>query len=263
MNDNLRESEEIERILKDILGERELLLVKMILGEIGSESAGYYKNISNREPKINTRDILNIECALSKGIVKNKKLLEKMKKYLGKPEILIFTILRLRNYSLEEIEHSLTKIQEQLRGERIYLEGRRKIISELCVYISYLLSEKYSMNNKEVGDRLGKSKETARRYLMRSIDISEWVFGDIIEDLYIAMDKHHDELIKRQNNKLFIRHGKNSKKYSVIDMSKDEKDKNREIIASEKEVEDIINNIENIDKKSYEKICDTQKYMEN
>ena len=239
-SENFRGNNEIEMILKEIVGEKALLMMKMMFSEISDSTSGYYKNISSRNPEKNTRDILNLECALSKGVIEDKKCLGEIKKFFGRIEIFTFSILRISQNSLGDIENSLNSIQRELRGERIYIDGRRNVISNICVYISGLLSEKYAMNNKEVGERLGKSKEQARRYLQKRIQITDGIFSEIFEKIYETMDRQHEELLERQGNILCIRKSINSKTYIVIDLNKKEGEKGRQFTATEKEVEEIL-----------------------
>ncbi len=248
-SENFGGNNEIEMILKDIVGEKELLIMKMMFSEINNSTSGYYKNISSRKPEENTRDMLNLECGLSMGIIEDKKCLGEVKKIFGKVEVLTFSILRISQYSLERIEESLNAIQRELRGERIYIDGRRKVVSKICIYLSGLLSEKYAMNNREVGERLGKSKEQARRYLQKRLQIKEGVFSDIFDEICEIMDRQHEELLERQDYILCIRQSINSKKYLVIDLKKEPGEEGREFIADEKEVEEILKKRRKVTKK--------------
>lgn len=245
MTKNIFDENDAKTILRDIMGDKELFILSIMYSEFCDKKAGSYKSISSKDPKVNTRDLLNSECALSIGVIENKKLRGKTKKSFGKFEILLLSLLRLNSdEKLEEIECTLNDIQEALRGERIYMEGRRNFLSKALSHISAFLKRKYSMSNKEVSNIVGKSQEQVRKYSKKeSEEEGDYLYGEIIEEICQKMDEQHKELLEKQDNKLFIRMGKISKKYLIIDLNKKKYEKGRETIVTEEEANEIIKKI--------------------
>ena len=247
MTESVRKvTDDTKCIISEIIGEKELFMLNFMHNEFGQESSGSYKSISIKKPEVSTRDMLNSECALSKGIEMDRKTVKESKKNFGKFELIMLSVLRLSGMSLSEIEETINRLYEEFRGERIYMDGKRKIKSEISAEISSLLNNKYSMNNKEVGNIIGKSSEQVRRYNNSMLENTDRPFNDIFEDIAQQMDKQHEELLEKQGNKLFLRQGKNSKKYLVIDLNKKVGEKGRQEIVTEKQAEKMLEDIERL-----------------
>lgn len=237
------ENDNTKMVFSDIIGEKELFILNIMFSELTKEKSGSYKGISLKDPETYTRDILNSECALCEGLIDSKKVEDETKKYFDKFELLMLALQRLNSTSLEELENKINEIHEEFRGERVYMEGRRQLVCDISTQISGLLSRKYSMTNKEVGERLGKSSEQVRKYLVRLKENPYYVYSDIFEEISEIMDKQHKELLEKQDNKLFVRHGRKSKKYTMIDLNKKEGEKGRTKIITEEEVKKILEDI--------------------
>ena len=245
-----KESDDTKCIISEIIGEKELFILNFMHNEFGPESSGSYKSISIKKPEVSTRDILNSECALAKGVKMDRKTAKESKNNFGKFELIILSVLRLSGMSLSEIEETISRLYEEFRGERIYMDGRKRINSEISAEISALLNEKYAMNNKEVGRIIGKSSEQVRRYNNSMLKNEDRPFNDIFEDISHQMDRQHEELLEKQGNKLFLRQGKNSKKYTVIDLNKEQGEKGREEIVTEEQAEKMLADIEKLQREN-------------
>ncbi len=78
-NNFFQDNDDIAMIMKAILGEKELFITKIMFGEMTNRKSGFYKNISKKDPELHINDLLNAECALAMGVLKNGKTLTRAK----------------------------------------------------------------------------------------------------------------------------------------------------------------------------------------
>lgn len=235
------ESREDKFMAKDsiaqIVGDMDILRIMMAINLLGGKVRKNYKNISSKDPEVVFRDMLNSEALLSLKESDSKKLLKEAKKHLGNLEIIVLSVIRFSNPSLEELAGIIIGVLKEFQGGRIYIESQRQIRQNICIHTAGMLSEKYSMTDKEISELIEKCPEQIRRYISDVKDNHDHSYLRLFAQLAKTIDDHHKELLAKQGNKLFIRKKKNSKTYIVIDLDKTKGEKSREYTMREEEVE--------------------------
>lgn len=250
-------SKEDKFITKDsiaqIMGDVDILRILSMLSLLGGKVIKNYKNISSKDPEIVFRDILNSEALLSQRETDSRKVLKEAKKYFGNLEIIVLSVIRFSNPSLEDVAEIITAVLGEFQGGRIYIDSQRQIRQNICMHTAKMLNEKYDMTDKEIAVLIEKCPEQVRRYISKVRDNKDQTYLRLFAELAEIMDDQHKELLEKQGNKLFIRKKKNSKTYIVVDLDKKKGQKGREYTMREEEVEKYLKDYQKKRKKELKK----------
>lgn len=206
-----------------------------------NEKGGKYKSLSKKRSEVIIRDVLNAELLLAdKSICNNQKMLQIAKKYFDNTTLALLMSLRAtKNYNLMENIKCIEGVLDIYRGDRMYIENDSSQDIPMKSACSRMLRDNYSMSYKEISSHIGKSGGQVKRYLNDFIDEDESLSGQIFENIRHHTRETQSKLLDYQNNKIFIRKSKRSKKYLMIDLDEAYNSPNRLKILDEDEVDEI------------------------
>ncbi|WP_145994499.1 hypothetical protein [Peptostreptococcus faecalis] len=211
-----------------------------------------YKTITGKDADIIIRDILNAEILLSTKATSKKEYIHLAKEYFDDVSVLLILGLRATSSSLEDNMEIMRKICNIYNNDRVYIEKEQSAEKRQKASVSKILRDCYAMTYDEIGVRLDRCPAQIRRYISEWDDMPDSIFKKMHDDVTTNMKSTHEKIIEEQNGLLFLRKGKNSKKYIKIDLKESKKSPYREEIITEKEVEEILKKLKkNSCKKSF------------
>lgn len=206
--------------LAEIVGLEEVIEMEMMLELYGYADIPIYKIIPAGNPKQVTRDILNADAALSMGDRVSKETIQMAKEHIDTITRIFLFVLRRRHHTLEQIESEMEEVIRRFQGERIHIYGSKRYKSENAIYISDFLNRRYQLGCREIAKTLCKSAEQVRRYIIDAFAKPESIYRKRILEVEHTMDMQQQQLIEKQENKLYVRPKNRSKVYNVENLSK-------------------------------------------
>lgn len=217
----------IRDVLARIIGINETLELILMLEYENCGDISTYKLVPTGDPEKIVREILNAEIALSMSDKVSKETVDIAKAYMDTITRTLLFVLRKYEHTQEEIEEELKELIKTLSGERIHVLSMKTYLAKKLPFRVNFLRNQYGMNSREISKIIIKSREQTRRY-QNELDKNQ---NSIYNEKYIKvsqiMEEQHRELLKRQNNKIFVRPKNRSQTYNVEDLNKKPKEKGK------------------------------------